>query len=763
MRPHDEGKTAHDTPGDAQQLFSPEERTILRRCQEAYRAEKAGNYEAARRALADWWSSETARPRTDGIHRLVAAELLLRTGSLTGCLVAAKQARGAQANAKELLEESIRLFEQAGRAGRAAEAQADLARCLWREGDFEGARLLLRQALAAMGDDADGRRAKAVALLHASAAELDTAHPAEAFDLLRAAEPLVNSCNNCVLKARFRNNLGLVYKELYLETGERHFLELALAEHRAASFYFAQVGAKRLFAQSENNLSLTLFLLGDFKEADRRLRLAHKLFSKLGDTGHAAQVRETLAQSLLAEGHNAEAERVAAEAVRDLEAGERPAVLAEALTTWGKALARTRNFAEARQTLDRAIEVAEEAGAWELAGLAAFSAFEELRGVLDFAEARSLYERANFLLAGARFARTRQRLREAASSLIGSTHALDTSALRLTDRAAASAAPETSSPADVQMRLSGNHSPLLIIGEDAKARHLLARQAHELSGRSGPFVTINCAVFENGFALQKFPVRDVLGAAGGTLFLDNVQRLPRVNQRHLLRLVRDGVIERGRTTRRHERIDVRIIAGAQRDLSTMVGEGLFLPELADELSGPGPLRTPSSESFEGQRLLAGCHVKEEIERYYPTGAKKPEAVALVLRTCAAEAAGVLVRQLARLSALTAPPGEHFPAEGATAMILALFAAGAANNGKNLTLHDYVDCFEKTMIRDALEETGGPTAAARLLGVKRQTFENMLKTKHPELQSTRKPVVRRSSARRARKAQSRRDLPALGCD
>jgi Flp pilus assembly protein TadD len=93
---------------------------------------------------------------------------------------------------------------------------------------------------------------------------------------------------------------------------------------------------------------------------------------------HTAQVDDTRAKVLLAEGRIAEAERLVRSAVQTLERGGEQSLLAEALTTHGIALARGGNMRVARPTLQRAVEVAQNAGDSEAAGLAALTIIEEL-------------------------------------------------------------------------------------------------------------------------------------------------------------------------------------------------------------------------------------------------------------------------------------------------------------------------------------------------------------------------------------------------
>src|SRR5207248_11724703 len=102
--------------------------------------------------------------------------------------------------------------------------------------------------------------------------------------------------------------------------------------------------------------------IGKYDEAHQHLDRARHCFLSLNDAGAVAQVDETRARTLLAENRLAEAERVVRYAVRVLQKGDQHALLAEALTTHGVALARLGHFPSARRLLQRAIEVAERTG-----------------------------------------------------------------------------------------------------------------------------------------------------------------------------------------------------------------------------------------------------------------------------------------------------------------------------------------------------------------------------------------------------------------
>ena len=121
---------------------------------------------------------------------------------------------------------------------------------------------------------------------------------------------------------------------------------------------------------------------------------------------------------MIAQGRYVEAERVARAAVRILEQGDAYSPLAEALTTHGTALVRLGNYERSRETLQRAIEIAHNAGIYDDAGQAALTMIEELGERLPHEEMQTLYDRADQWLAETQHPQTIRRLRQAARQIM---------------------------------------------------------------------------------------------------------------------------------------------------------------------------------------------------------------------------------------------------------------------------------------------------------------------------------------------------------
>src|SRR5574341_782119 len=122
-------------------------------CRLAKQREKAGEYESAYEALIDFWPDRTLPPHVSQLHEVGKAEVLLRVGVLAGLLGAADQTQGSQEAAKNLITQSIELFESVGLVRGAAEARGDLALCYWREGSYDEARINLESALIGLADE----------------------------------------------------------------------------------------------------------------------------------------------------------------------------------------------------------------------------------------------------------------------------------------------------------------------------------------------------------------------------------------------------------------------------------------------------------------------------------------------------------------------------------------------------------------------------------------------------------------------------------
>ena len=138
---------------------------------------------------------------------------------------------------------------------------------------------------------------------------------------------------------------------------------------------------------------------------------------------------------------------------------------------------------------------------------------------------------------------------------------------------------------------------ILIRGETGTGKEQLARHAHATSGRSGPFVPVNCAALPEslieaelfGYVEGAFTGARRGGATGlvkeadgGTLFLDEIGDMPVALQAVLLRLLDDWTVRPlgGVSTK----VDVFLVSATNATLDKAIAERRFRPDLLYRLN-----------------------------------------------------------------------------------------------------------------------------------------------------------------------------------
>jgi len=180
---------------------------------------------------------------------------------------------------------------------------------------------------------------------------------------------------------------------------------------------------------------------------------------------------------------------------------------------------------------------------------------------------------------------------------------------------------------------------VLVHGESGTGKELVARAVHDLSGRSGRFVAVNCGAIapellsshlfghERGSftgALQSHPGY-FEQAEGGTLFLDEITEMPATLQVYLLRVLESNTLTRVGGTREIP-INVRVIAATNRNPLQAVDDGMLRSDLYYRLVGFPLSVPPLCERRDDVALLARHFLERLNERYETQRVFSPDAL-----------------------------------------------------------------------------------------------------------------------------------------
>ena len=171
--------------------------------------------------------------------------------------------------------------------------------------------------------------------------------------------------------------------------------------------------------------------------------------------------------------------------------------------------------------------------------------------------------------------------------------------------------------------LARSRVPMLLQGETGTGKELIARAIHELSGRAGEFVAVNCGALAStlveselfGYRKGAFTsaVDDrpglIRSSDRGTLLLDEIGDLPLPAQAALLRVLQEEeVLPVGGT--KPVKVDLRVIAATHRDLTALAGEERFRADLLARLDGATIVLPPLRERSEDVGLIVASLLRK---------------------------------------------------------------------------------------------------------------------------------------------------------
>src|SRR3954463_12409990 len=195
-------------------------------------------------------------------------------------------------------------------------------------------------------------------------------------------------------------------------------------------------------------------------------------------------------------------------------------------------------------------------------------------------------------------------------------------------------------------KVARSNSTVLIRGETGTGKELIAGSIHHNSLRANrAFVKVNCAALQENLleselfghekgaftSADKQRIGRFEQADGGTLFLDEVGDMSPNTQAKILRVLQEHEFERLGGTRTMK-VDVRIIAATNRDLSAMVKAGQFREDLYYRLNVVAIEMPPLRERKEDVAALAGFFIRRfagELKK--KVQGVEPEALKLLMR------------------------------------------------------------------------------------------------------------------------------------
>jgi len=302
--------------------------------------------------------------------------------------------------------------------------------------------------------------------------------------------------------------------------------------------------------------------------------------------------------------------------------------------------------------------------------------------------------------------------------------------------------PESLSVLALAERLAASDIPVLVGGPTGTGKEVLSRFIHASSPRrDGPFIAVNCAAMPETmleamlFGHQKGAFTGATNASegfiraadGGTLLLDEIAEMPLALQAKLLRALQESeVVPIGST--QAIKVDVRVIACANRDLPTEVAEGRFRADLYYRLNVFPLALKPLRERAEDIAPLAFALMLRHAPATRPVPWLSDAALAMLKLHSwpgnVRELENVVRRALLLADGKLAIGAEHIVFDSPARLVGEASAPALPETGARLS--NIVQISEARAIMETLEACGGSrVAAARQLGISERTLRYRL--------------------------------------
>jgi len=282
--------------------------------------------------------------------------------------------------------------------------------------------------------------------------------------------------------------------------------------------------------------------------------------------------------------------------------------------------------------------------------------------------------------------------------------------------------------------VSPTNMSVLIIGDSGTGKEYIAHTIHTLSKRKDkPFIAVDCGAIPKELASSEFfghikgsftgAINDKVGhfeaANGGTLFLDEVGNLSYEVQIQLLRALQERKVKPVGSN--HEiKVDIRVVAATNEDLSEAVKRGDFREDLYHRLN-EFCIQAPRLSERKHDIMIFAHHflaqANDDLEKNIQ--GFDDEVIELFMNYDWPGNLREMKNTIKRSVLLT--KGDFIPSEVLPQEMI------SSSNESELSVSYYSKENEETAIRSALERAGfNKSKAAKLLNIDRKTLYNKLK-------------------------------------
>lgn len=318
-------------------------------CEKLFKMERQGRYDEALSEVGDLWQDKTGLPDTESLEVSLAAELILRCGSLFGFLGHIKQIPNSQEKSRNLLSTARNLFIELYNIEKIAECENYLALAYWRTGEINEADAWLEESFS--HNLPLSNNARIYSYIIKSLILLSSHKPQEILDTLYKIRFSIAKCTDNCLKGSYYNQIGIAWDIL----GD---VPKALENLELSKSFYEKARHKVYLGGVYNDLSMLYKTAQKFEIAHKMIDCSRSIFKKIKDRTHEGCTLDTKAQIFLLEGKFENALQTIDKSIGILKLGENATYLVGTYKTKIKILLSTDDISSATFCLIEAVEIA---------------------------------------------------------------------------------------------------------------------------------------------------------------------------------------------------------------------------------------------------------------------------------------------------------------------------------------------------------------------------------------------------------------------